>query len=69
MIHCLVNSTILLAGIFGNLIGGKLIDAIGIRHFYQSISFFVFWGTLLYVLSFKLKVKKEKKGENINVAR
>ena len=65
----LMNSTILLAGIFGNLIGGKLIDAIGIRHFYQSISFLVFWGTLLYVLSFKLKVKKEKKGENTNVAR
>ncbi len=54
----LMNSTILLAGIFGNLVGGKLIDAIGIRHFYQSISFLVIFGTLLYVLSFKLKVKK-----------
>ena len=65
----LMNSTILLAGIFGNLVGGKLIDGIGIRHFYQSISLFVIFGTLLYALSFKLKVKREKKGENTDVAR
>lgn len=60
-------STILLAGIIGNMAGGKLIDGIGIRLFYQNIALLVVSGTLLYVLSFKIKNKKDK-GVETNVA-
>lgn len=62
-------SVILLAGIFGNVAGGKLIDDINIRNFYKVLSLLVFSGTLLYVLSFKIKKVKSNKGENKNVAK
>ena len=56
-------SMVSLAGIAGNLIGGHIIEAVGIRVFYRGCGFIILFGLLMFIFSFPFgeKVLKLKR--------